>query len=351
MFEASFILHAFGNDVTTGTASPYTSNSWTALPLGYDCQHWEPYTVNGGPSTRYCSPAKWQRGHPPPGRWTRSVATGTPLQITLQQSDFGIHLGTPWTTYPWGQGNCCRGMIRVSYYLQSTTYATFANAAGSFFAGGGVAADAGYVNRTAMTGMTAGTWWIRAGAKAFGGVMGLLGKFGARGKYTITGKTGTYVGVSSWNMIPALGRPQFNTVIGYTVMGAPRYQNPFTETDMWYKTTPKGTVKVDTFLGVGTGTLWTTGQVGAFVRTGAYYTSFWRTGFDTLTPGGARNIQLVTPGLTHWQSRGSTEHTAHIGILNLRVTPEPGRFALLALGLGVLLALRYCAGRPGRGDR
>ena len=34
MFEASFILHAFGNDVTTGTAHPYTANTWTALPLG-----------------------------------------------------------------------------------------------------------------------------------------------------------------------------------------------------------------------------------------------------------------------------------------------------------------------------
>jgi hypothetical protein len=351
MFQASFILHAFGNDATTGTAHPYTANSWTALPLGYDCQHAEPYTINDGPSTRYCSPTRWQRGHPATGMWTHSVLTGTPLRITLQQSDLGVHLYTQTNkTVPPLSGatpHCCRGFL-LSYPFQSFTYATFANAAGSFFAGGGAAADAGYNNRTGMQG--SGTWHIRAGANAFGGAMGLLGKFGATGKYTITGKTGTYNGVSSWNMIPALGRPQYNTIISYGKMGTPIYQNPFSDTDKWYKTTPKGAVKVSTISQVGSGTVWTTGPVGAFAKMGAYYTSLWRTGFDTLTLGG-RNIQLVTPGLTHWLVSGNDEHTAHIGILKLRIVPEPERFALLALGLGVLLALRYCAGRPGRGDR
>ena len=43
MFQASFILHAFGNDATNGTAPPYTANTWAALPLGYDCQYGSSY--------------------------------------------------------------------------------------------------------------------------------------------------------------------------------------------------------------------------------------------------------------------------------------------------------------------
>ena len=72
MFEASFIFHAWGNDISRGTLSPYTSNDWTVAPLGYDCQHHSPFTTNGAPSPRYCSRAKMQKGHPASGMWARS---------------------------------------------------------------------------------------------------------------------------------------------------------------------------------------------------------------------------------------------------------------------------------------
>jgi len=145
-------------------------------------------------------------------------------------------------------------------------------------------------------------------------------------------------------MIKALGRPYKGTRIGTGIDGTPLYQNPYSKTDMWYRTTPSGKTKTSTINAIGTGTLWTTGQVGNFAKTRAYDTSLWRTGYDNRTPAGwAGNIQLVTPGLTHWLSPGYNTHTAHIGILNLRVVPEPGRFALLALGLGALLALRRWA--------
>ena len=41
MFEASFIFHAWGSDISSGATSPYASNNWTAAPLGYNCQFWE----------------------------------------------------------------------------------------------------------------------------------------------------------------------------------------------------------------------------------------------------------------------------------------------------------------------
>ena len=63
----------------------------------------------------------------------------------------------------------------------------------------GAAAGPGYKNRSGdLLGVT---WYIRAGKNAFGGAMGLLGKYGGIGKYTITGRTGTYFGTSSWAMV------------------------------------------------------------------------------------------------------------------------------------------------------
>jgi hypothetical protein len=348
MFEASFVFNSWGNDISSGATEPYTINDWTAAPLGYDCQHVEPYTTNGAPSTRYCRPTQKQQGHPATGAWMRSIGTGTPPRITMQQSDFGVELYTQTNSkyVPPLSGttpHCCRGFLNTAPpYLQSFEYATFVNAAGSFFAGGGAAAGAGYNNRTGMNG--SGTWRVRAGKNAFGGVMGLLGKYGATGKYTITGKTGTYNGVSSWAMVPDIGRPLYNTVIGYGAMGTPIYQNPFSKTDMWYKTTPKGAVKVSTLLAIGTGTLWTTGQVGGFAKTGAYYTSLWRTGYDNRTAGGKGNIQLVTPTLTHWLSPGFNTHTAQLGILRINV-PEPGAVLLLAAGGGALGLLFWVSRR------
>ena len=34
MFDASFVFHAWGNDISSGTTSPYDSNYWVAAPLG-----------------------------------------------------------------------------------------------------------------------------------------------------------------------------------------------------------------------------------------------------------------------------------------------------------------------------
>jgi hypothetical protein len=145
-------------------------------------------------------------------------------------------------------------------------------------------------------------------------------------------------------MVPDIGRGLYQTQIGPGTMGTPIWQNPYSKTDMWYKTTPKGKVEVTTILAIGSGTLWTTGQVGNFAKTGAYYTSLYRTGYDNRTPGGRGNIQLVTPTLTHWLSPGFNTHTAQIGLLTIQV-PEPGVVLLLAAGAGALVWLRRISRR------
>jgi len=314
MFQASFIFHAWGNDASGGTGTPYISNDWTAVPLGYDCQSAEQYTTNGGPSSRWCSQPKMQRGHPATGSGTLSEKAGAPLGFTLPQSAFGVTTSGTLGTFP--------------PYLQTITYATFVNAAGSFFAGGGAAAANGYNNKTPMTGMDLGSWRIRAGVNGFGGAMGLLGKYGASGKYTVPGVTGTFHGTSSWPMVKAVGRPLPSGTL-----------NPFSKTDKWYKTTPKGGIETSTINAIGTGTLWTTGQVGNIALVGEYYTELWRTGYDNRTPGGLGTIQLVTPTLTHWLAPAWSTHSAQVGLLKIHV-PEPGAVLLLAAGIGALLMLR-----------
>ncbi len=368
MFAASFIWHAWSNDISSGTADPYLDNYFSNAPLGLDCQHADPYTTNGAAATRYCSPPILMYGHPvrgtlpTPNGWgkmapsrnigaTTSLYPGVP-KITMQQSDIAIHLSYKTPSNTTGVGNCCRGFL-VTYppYIQSFTYATFVNAAGSFFANGGAVAaglpaniggsgTTRYNNKTGMGVNNKGTWRIRAGKNAFGGVMGLLGKYGATGKYTDPDVTGVvFSGVSSWAMVPPLGRPFKGTIHHYGAMGTEYYWNPYDKTDRWY--TPKGFSVINA---IGTGTLWTTGQVGNFAKTGAYHTSIWRTGYDNRTAAGKGVIQLVTPTLTHWLSPGWNTHSAQTGMLTIRV-PEPGAVLLLAAGGGVLGLLYWVSRR------
>ena len=166
----------------------------------------------------------------------------------------------------------------------------------------------------------------------------MRGKFGATVKYGVARKTGTYSAVSSWNMIRALGRPRFATVIGTGDMGTPLYQNPYTKTDMWYQVPTEGKVKTATITAIGSGTLWTTGLVTVHAPEGFFTTTLRRAGYDNRTALGYGNIQLVTPALTHWNGLGGRNETAHVGILKIQV-PEPSHWLLLAAGLGCLVAL------------
>ncbi len=129
-------------------------------------------------------------------------------------------------------------------------------------------------------------------------------------------------------MIKALGRNRW----GMDTM------NPYTNTGMFANAAGTKTV---TYTAIATGTRWGTGSVTIYVESPApsYITILHRAGYDTTTPGGVRNIQLVTPALTHWLNSGYRSSTAHIGVLKIQV-PEPHAMLLLAVGVGVLAVLR-----------
>jgi hypothetical protein len=324
MFDGTLIMHSFGNDVTTGTAPPFTLSDWTGMPLGHDCQHAVPQTTN---DPRYCTNAVMQNGAPLTGMGTLSISTGTGASIMMPQS---------------AVGETVTGFLPTYYpYLQSNTYATLHNAAGTFFAGGGPAAGLGQKVKTGM-GQVAGKWVINEGKNGFGGAMGLLGKLGAKARYVVPSVAGTYAGTGTWNMAVALGRDYKATPTAYSVMGkATNWLNPHVKPQT-YINTYNG--KKSTIVARGTGTPWTTGSVTLYATAGVFTTILHRAGYDTVTSGGARNIQLVTPSLTHWIGPGYQTHTGHIGILHLQFAPEPGAVLLLAAG-GAVMALLYRVSR------
>ena len=329
MFSASFIAHAWGNDVTSGTAPPYTASEFTAAPLGQDCQYATPYkgTPTHPKSYRYCPESVMEAGAPATG-----PRTGGPSMITTTAPGVGGGILMPQSAL----GITTTGFLPTYYpYLQSNTYATFVNGAGSFFVGAG----AGNMTKVGK-GQQAGTWIISQGPNRFGGAMGLLGKYGAHIKYAVPGVAGTYSGSGSWNVIVAAGRPYKGTPTSFTAMGkAINWLNPHDVDNLYYNNING---KTSTLAVRGSGALWTTGSVTEYA-TGIYTTIFRRKGFDTVTSGGVRNIQLVTPTLTHWIGPGYQTHTAQVGILTLQV-PEPGAMLLLAAGAGVL-GLLYRASR------
>jgi len=330
LFSGSFIWNAWGNDITSGASYPYNTNTFNAAPIGHDCQHFSPYTANGEPSSRYCPLSVLREGVP---------ATGSGYLVTG-----GATLGAPIGLAPSAITITVTGFNRTYYpYIQSWTYANIANDAGSFFAGGGPAFGKGTHIKTGM-GQTSGTWIIHEGARGFGGVMGLLGWYGVKSaKYIVLGKVGTYVNLDSdWNQIKPVGRVQYATPTAFTPMGkASNWLNPHTLTSA---ATNNVNGNMSTWVVDGWGTPWTTGSLTVYARGGYFTTILHRAGYDSVTSGGVRNIQLVTPTLTHWIGPGFQAHTGQIGMLTLQITPEPEAILMLAAGGGIL-ALLYGVSR------
>jgi len=293
MFEASLIIHMWGNDSTTGVGE-FGVYTVTAVPPAQSCT----YFTNWGPTTGHslvCGQTTKFAGGPATGSGAISIPTegSPPLPIALPSGALGVTRS-------------------VRFWTSTTVYATFANEAGSFFAGGGPG-DLSFHPKNPQ----GGTIYIQAGKNQFGGSMGLLGKLGDHFG------TGPFDGTHSWNMVPVMGRSagyrRTITDYGYT-------QNQLA----WL-----------TYRLIGTGFPWTTGMVTVYGTWEDWFsTVVRRTGYEMRTWMGGGNIQLVTPQITHWRGDGhSPSNTASVGILNLHFVPEPGAVWITATGFALLLLL------------
>jgi hypothetical protein len=84
---------------------------------------------------------------------------------------------------------------------------------------------------------------------------------------------------------------------------------------------------------------WTTGAVEVTASGGPQATILKRTGYDNRTPGGAGNIQMVSPALTHWKHPFSDYYTGSIATIKLTFVPEPDAWLMLVSGIGTLAIL------------
>jgi hypothetical protein len=326
LFQASFGMHAFGQ---TGPESwwrdfsPTNTSLFVAMPLGYNCRDRRPYTVYGAPADHYCGDTTLQKGHPVTGAGTLGLGWGVERPVLVPQSAFAVSGVT--------------GYLRDYYgsYWERHTYATFANDAGTFFAGGGPAAGRGS-KRHAGPGPV--SWVVREGERGFGGTLALLGKFGAiKSMGYASNGYGPWAGTSSWNMIPALGRspadplnPHANSAVFINTQ--PRPHTSWTSWTTW------------TITKRGTGTPWTTGSVTLYAASRRHKTTLRRSGYDNRNASGSGTIQLVTPVLTHWNGPGRP-HTGHIAILKIQIVPEPSALLLFAVGASALAVLRKVSRR------
>jgi hypothetical protein len=207
-------------------------------------------------------------------------------------------------------------------YVYSYTYATLRNDAGSFFAGGG----AGAFNIKYYQGANTIAQIVqKAGANQFGGVMRLLGQLTTKVCYYRNG--GCSLGGNNWRY-DAIGTSAFISSGGMVTMG---YSAMYTA--MYYHTNlmQASTVNVH-----GYRFPWTVGTVTVSGLDPPHKTIERRKGYDNRTSQGMGTIQLVTPLLTRWQQPAADQFTGGIAVLRLQFVPEPGKWALLASGLGLL---------------
>jgi hypothetical protein len=208
-------------------------------------------------------------------------------------------------------------------------YADLKNDAGGFANGGGPGSFT--VSHGARVHAT-------AGANRFGGTMRLLGEYRTnRGINTPASKS---VGDTTWNL-RYIGAGA--ATVGGDVTGGLTY------TAMTYRTW----INLGSFdYSARTATIsvfpWTTGAVEVTATGGPQSTVLKRTGYDNRTPGGAGNIQMVSPSLTHWKNPLSDYYTGSIATIKLTFIPEPDAWMMLVSGIGTLAILYRVNGRHQR---
>ncbi|MBW1845298.1 MAG: SUMF1/EgtB/PvdO family nonheme iron enzyme, partial [Deltaproteobacteria bacterium] len=314
-FEASAILHTFGNDQVDGSGFPFDQKTFIARPLAARCN-----PANGGVS---CGTATLQKGAP-------VVGSGTAL-LDTRVSPPGFDL-PPAALKATATGSLpqFRPYQYISTYLSSQPNT---NAQASF----GQGFD--YGKRSFLFPVYSGTKArvaINPGVNRFGGTMRILGTMGARRAHEYQNKTFVGTGRSIFGL-----RSPPCSITCYVIGGAAYFRYQQYQTSMGDATTPEV---------ISVGFSWTTGTVSVTATEGPFPTRLRRSGYDNRTANGLGTIQMVTPRIVKWdfpnRSAPWDRYTGAIGILRLKFVPEPSGWVMMIAGVA-FLSIGYKTRRVG----
>jgi len=268
----------------------------------------------------------------PPGDPKRGIImkgaplTGSGSATTTASNSFKLPAAA---ASPAGQGmriTTSGSFIGEGPYLYSYTYATLRNDKGSFGPGQGL----GNINITYELGKgnTVASINVKQGAARFGGTMQMLGALTAKACYYWQQGCSLGQGVDwRYEAVGASGVMTNSGIItaGYVVNSVALY----------YHTALMQTSTVSIS---GSRFPWTTGSVTVKATgRGPHKTAHYAHGYDNRTPTtGKGTIQLVTPLLTRWNQTGANNETGGIGILRIKLVPEPQTWAMLVAGVSLL---------------
>jgi hypothetical protein len=406
LFEGSWTVKAFGNELTGGTGASERYSAW-AIPQGILCNQNQPrcpfsstptdgsgaFTPLGGSPSQvlFCAPwADWQGSGTTerPAKGATPLTSGSknlPIPPLYRNPAFFTPGGQPETysctatsrsATPGGKGLVQAGMPITGRWGASTTgtqHGGFNFSAASASATGGITTGvraAGVVGEFAavypyLYSYTYAT--LRNDAGAFGPGQG-PGNFNF--VYTQTGKNIASINVKqgaakfggTMKMLGALttktcyfrngGCTNYLNNWRYEEIGAPAYTSGGVVTKGFRVTYGGGTTlpysSSAAQLVSGYRFPWTTGSVTVTaVGRGPHKTVHFAKGYDnrnTTTPSGKGVVQLVTPVITRWLQPGVDYETAGIGILRIEFIPEPQAWLTLIVGASLL-----CVGARMRG--
>lgn len=378
MFDASWSVKAFGNELTSGTGHSGAYSAWV-VPLGRQCNPNFPLcSISSTPTTSFMGENKGHpRGsncdavsyHPARGdtawrtytnekgqrlrellfpRWRNPKAfepSGQPNHDVCTAKTAIGQKGSPITGYGWastfGNGQVfnipaasyypstgIRGRRSGQFndtlpYIYSYTYATLSNSWGLFGKHWG---PGSFEIQHTQAGATVASIMVKKGPNQFGGTMRMLGRMGARSCYYQVG--GCSIASADWRY-DAVGASAVTNGSGKVVAG---YQA--TATAYYYQTQ---FLQTRSYRVIGSRFPWTTGEVTVDARgNGPHKTIHYTRGYDNRTANGYGNLQLVSPLLTQWIGPAENVTTGGIAILKLRFAPEPSGLALFAVGVGAI---------------
>jgi len=213
-------------------------------------------------------------------------------------------------------------------YVYSYTYVTMRNDAGFFAPGKGL--GNAYIKLPRQGGAVNAHIEIKQGAAKFGGTMKMLGALTTKVCYYRAG--GCSLGENNWRY-EAVG-----TTGSYTAGGVITKGYQALTTAIYFNS---GIGAFSSVQVVGSRFGWTTGAITlTAVGRGPHKTVEYAQGYDnrTTTSMGAQKgtIQLVTPLLTQWLQPAVKFETGGIGIMKLKFAPEPHTWMMLAAGVSLL---------------